>query len=277
MKLKNRYVFGAALAAAAITPALDGVVRHADAAGITAAGFGFEGLTQLGTVTNPASSANSQFSTNTVNLTLTGVATYTVAADVGSGTVTMSRTGSAGSISAVAGNGTTRSLSGNNLFGATSLYTFKFNIDDLDTINFAFDTISSASGPRDFLVSYSLDGVSYSTLANFAVASFTQTTTSAPGTTSAFWIGTSSQSVFRQSFALPASFSDANIGVAGDFGYLRLGVVGSVAYSSVSALSSGTNRLDNVLITGSAVVPEPAAISILPLAAAALSSRRRKA
>lgn len=243
MKMRSRYVFGAALAAASV-----GMIPGIDAApvaeGAIIADFSFEGI-----ASNPGA-----------------VSSFSYAAESGSATVTLAKSATGGSISAVAGNGSTKSLTGNNLIGSS--YTFKFAADDVNSIALSFDTTGSATGPRDFVVSYSNDGVNFSSLSTFAIGSTGQ---------SGFSTGSSSTDV-GHAFVLPTSFGDLNPGVAGDFGYLQIAVADAVAINGGAVGTGGTNRIDNVIISGSpiAVVPEAGTTSVLTLAASALLARRNK-
>lgn len=245
----------AAAFAAGLIPAMQRTGGEANAA--TIAGFTFEALPTTGaTVTS----------------------SYSYAADILGGTVTMSRPGTAGSINSVGGN-PGKALTGNNMAGGS--YTFGFAIDDMESLAISFDMTGSGTGPRDFQVLYSLDGSTFVSFTSFALSLMTVTATATSnstvtGTLSGF-ASASSATAWNWAFSAPAAFSDSITGVAGQSGYLRILQSGTGAINPASTIGSGgTNRIDNVYITASPVaVPEPAAGSIVTLAAAALAARRR--
>lgn len=255
MKKSSRYVFGAGMAAASILPMFDGAAKQADAAAITAAGFTFEGSNMIVSATSALS--------------------YSYAGELG-GSLTMLH--SAGTINSVGGN-PGRALTGNQMVGAS--YTFKFSLDNLDDIAISFDMTGSATGPRDFIVQYSTDGTNFSSFASFALSTMivqaTATSASSATTTTSAFASNSSASAWNISFSAPAAFSDLSTD-AGDVGYLQILQSGTAGIASSTIGTGGTNRIDNILITGDAiptgVVPEPTA-ALVPLSAAGLLFRRR--
>lgn len=234
----------AAAVAAGVIPVLD-PASSAQAA-LTAAGFTFESLASTGTTPGSISIAADVFSPG-----------------YGGNLVASLGQSTSGGFFSPTGNGSLRALSANN-WASGGQYTFSFNIDDLQSLVIAFDSRGSNTGPRDYLVQTSLDGVTFTPLTGTSYAVSNVGWASSTSITSTFY-----------QFSLPAGFSDTNPGFAGELGYVRLLQTGTANITGGTVSTSGTNSIDNVFITGDAI-PEPATAAIMTLAAAALSFRRRR-
>jgi hypothetical protein len=246
----------AAAVAAGVLPVFTPVKR---ADGVTAAQFTFDG---------GGSAAFSGTATSTLPGSVSGSASASqifYLADSGTGSITglkANTSGAYGSMGFSPGNGGTgNALSTNNFVSGT--YKIAFSIDDLSNIVLTFDQGGSTTGPRDFQLSYSLDGSTFSTLSPYALSSGTATTFNT------FVV------------SLPTAFSDSAPGVAGQTGFFLISDISASngSFMAINGLSSagstGTDRLDNILITGNAV-PEPAIGSILTLASASLLFKRQR-
>ena len=109
------------------------------------AAWGFETVTTTGTATTP---------------TITGSAS----ADTGAQTTGSSFTGLHASASTVwsnpVGNGSAKSMSSEH-WGVGDYYQFLFNTTAYNSISITWDQTGSSTGPRDFKVQYSTDGISF--------------------------------------------------------------------------------------------------------------------
>lgn len=190
-------------------------------------------------------------------------------ADSGSGTAFGVHTGTS-SYTFPSGNGSARAFSSTNF--AVGDY-FQFQIDATGYTNLAvsFDMAKSTTGAPTFNLQYSTDGTNFVTLTTFNVftSGTTGTTTAVGGTTSgtvSFVTGSS-----NSAFNVSANLSTVT-GLNNAVDYFR------IAAASTGA-STGTDRVDNFLLTGTAAaVPEPSTLALFSAAGvgAALAARRRK-
>jgi hypothetical protein len=152
--------------------------------------------------------------------------------------------------SSPAGNGSSKSFSSNN-WAIGDYYQFKISTLGLGGINLAWDQTGSATGPRDFVVKYSTDGVNFT---NFG----SQYAVQINGSPNSPWSSLGSPNpVFSFSnnlSAITALNNQANV-------YLRLVMNSSTANNGSPVAAGGTNRVDNVAITATPV-PEPATLAM---------------
>lgn len=248
----------AAAFAAGLLPAV--AEQKAEGAILTAGNFTFEALpTTLGGAGSTATVASTGATSGGLSFSYAADFaspgyTATMLASKSGPANTSTGAGSAGIWQPVAGNNPTpiNSLGANNVFGSN--YRFEFDIDELTNIVVSFDGRPSNTGPQNFTVEYSLDGVNYGTAGTISMTS---------------------ANYFSFSFTLPGAFADPNIGVGGDSAFIRLAQFGTDAASGTNPGTGGTFRLDNVLITGEEV-PEPATLGLLAASLGLLAGRRRR-
>jgi hypothetical protein len=246
MKERSRYVFGAALASAALG-GLPGLMERASAATVTQAAFTFE---------------VSGVPLNATNVTAPAIGP--LVAESGIGSAFGSHVASTTVYSSPAGNGSPRSFSSNN-WSAGDYYQFNVPTTGVQDILFSFDQISSSTGPKAFNLLYSTDGVNFSTFTNYSlVTSFTTlNSTGGTQTVNSFASGTS-WSQFNYQFNL-AGISGLNNNPLASF---------RIADGDTTTAPAGTDRVDNVVVAGNAV-PEPAGLALVSIAAAGTLLRRR--
>jgi hypothetical protein len=106
--------------------------------------------------------------------------------------------------------------------------------------------MGSNTGPRNFEVHASTDGVIYAPI----LFSYALTNDS--------WSGSGSpKPESTRSTALPSSLNNqASI-------YLRLVDVSTTAINGTTVAAGGTSRIDNIIIEGTELVPEPASLALL--------------
>jgi hypothetical protein len=259
MQKKSHYVFGAAVAVGGIQ-GLFGLAHQAHAATLTDFTFETSGLGFSTSVTQ----GGAEFTAGT--------------AEVGSGTAFGSHAATAAVYSSPAGNGSPHSFSSNN-WAPGDYYEFDVDTTGLTGIKLSFDQISSGTGPSQFLLQYSSDGgFSFVTVGTYSISSV--------GAASSFWSNnpTASQAAYNHAFNLSA-FTDLNNNPDAIFQLVDNGTTpfaSSITFTVSTTTGTftgtqgtgtgGTDRVDNFLVT---TVPEPAAVSLLTVAAAALLGRRR--
>lgn len=244
-KMINRtYVFSAALAGVALA-GMPMATHRASAALLTNADFTFE-------------TSSSSFGTSVSSATI-----GPLVAEVGTGSAYGVHAGASTVYSSPTGNGSSHSLSSND-WAMGDYYQFTVPTTGIQNIVFSFDQIGSNSGPADFQIQYSVDGSTYSSAANYTAV--------LTGGTATFWSAGTSQSAFNYSFNL-AAFTGLNNDANAAF---RIVMNGTGSLNPTSTFGTGgTDRVDNVIIAGSAT-PEPASVSLVTVAAAAGTMRRRR-
>jgi hypothetical protein len=264
-KRASRYIFGAAVAGAALAPLL-GAVQKAE--GATIASFGFE------TLTGTSGAGTSGVSAPGGTMYFTGP----IAPDSGVGSAYGAHASSSVSYTYPSGNGSSKALSSQQ-WAPGDYYQFSVPTTSLTGVQIAFDETSSATGPAHFTLQYSTDGSNFSSFTGYTLGYFSYTTTtsntsaSTTGTAtglSGFSSGTSNPA-FSTMFDL-SGITDLNNDpsaafrlVDADTGSLNGGTVGT----------AGTDRVDNFVVSGAAT-PEPAAMSLMILTAAGALGRRRR-
>ncbi len=249
MKKQTRYVFGAALAGVALG-GVQGLVQQAHAALTTNADFTFE-------------TGGVAFSTS---VTQGATAFGPIAAEIGTGSAFGSHANTAAVYSSPAGNGSLHSFSAN-AWASGDYYKFAVPTTGIQGILFSFDQISSSTGPKAFSIFYSTDGTNFSSFSKYTIT-LTQTA-SATGTgtstsTESTW-GTGSSGAYNWAFDLSAVTGLNN----------NPNAAFEIVENDTTTATGGTDRVDNVIVSGSAV-PEPATMSLLTVAAAATALRRRR-
>lgn len=174
------------------------------------------------------------------------------APEVGSGAAVGSHAGAA-VYSSPAGNGDLHSFS-SNTWAIGDYYEFSTSTAGFTGIAFQWDQASSNTGPRDFDLKWSTDGVIYTTLVSHMVpVGFFSTTIHKP-------------ELSNGPVAGPAALDNqATV-------YFRLMMTSTVSVNGGTVGSGGTDRVDNVTITG---VPEPTTLALLALGGLSLIRRRR--
>jgi hypothetical protein len=206
------------------------------------------------TVTNPGD-ANNATGTTTVNLVVrTGIAKWnyealgtlstsgtvytgpaaTVGLNASSSSMIGNHASAASSWINSGGNGSLTSLSGNN-WAVGDFYQFQTSTYGFNTVYVSLDQTGSNTGPRDFQLSYSLDGTNFT---NFgSVYSLTNATA---------WSSTIYKPEHTRSFDL-SSVS----GLAGQpLVYFRTTVATNSSISGTTVGTGGTSRVDNFSVSG---------------------------
>jgi hypothetical protein len=156
-----------------------------------------------------------------------------------------------------AGNGSTYSLSSDK-WSQGDYYQIVVQTTGYENFQISWDQTRSSTGPSDFRMSYSTDGgATFTTAMNYSVIQ-----AGALGTGTNSWSATG---------AVQTAFANASGILSTPSGTSSL-IVRFVATGL--NLGAGTNRIDNITVNGTAIVPAPGAIALL--AAAGLTGMRRR-
>lgn len=134
-----------------------------------------------------------------------------------------------------AGNGSAKALSSTLWTNIGDYYQIAVSTVGFTNINLSFDAVGSATGPRDFIVSYSTDGV------HFTQFGSAYTVLSSPS-----WSSSTHQTGETYTYDLSSITSLANVSAV----YIRLVVNSSTAINGGAVGTGGTSRIDNVIVSG---------------------------
>jgi hypothetical protein len=161
--------------------------------------------------------------------------------------------------SSPAGNGSLHSFSGNE-WAVGDYWQFSTESTSYENVTIAWDQTGSATGPRNFQLQYSTDGSTFSNFVSYSLASpAVSWSTVAPVVTTSFSFDLSS---------ILALNNDSSI-------YFRLAVENNIAINGTTVAAGGTDRIDNVVVSGTAV-PAPGALALLGLSGLVGRNRRRR-
>jgi hypothetical protein len=166
-----------------------------------------------------------------------GVWFTNVAAEAGSGTASGLHAGNA-AYSSTAGNGSAHSFSANT-WAVGDFYQFAASTTNYQGISISFDQVGSGTGPGQFNLQYSIDGI------NFTQFGYTYSVTSAPS-----WSGTSAKTGESYAFDLSSINGLNNKGVV----YFRLVMASTVTAGGSAPGTSGTSRVDNFVVAASSPI-----------------------
>ena len=139
-----------------------------------------------------------------------------------------------------AGNGSAKSLSANGWTNIGDYYQVAVSTVSFTNIGISFDAVGSASGPRDFIVKYSTDGVSFT---QFGSA---YTVLSSPS-----WSAAASVTGETYTYDLSSITSLANASAI----YIRLVVNSATAINGSAVGTAGSSRIDNMNVFGTIAGP----------------------
>lgn len=202
------------------------------------------------------------FETTSGSITGAGTSLTGIAAETGSGTASQVHASSA-TYSSPAGNGSAHSFSANTW--AVGDYTqFQLSTVGFHGLTLTYDQISSSTGPRDWNLSYSLDGSSYTQIGS----TYQVLANAAPNPT---WNVTTASSLYTYTYNLGSLVDDSSTV------FFRITDVDTTSANGGTVASAGTDRIDNFTVA-TTPVPEPAFGAFAALASAAgLIRLRRKA
>lgn len=155
-----------------------------------------------------------------------------------------------------AGNGSVESFSANN-WVAGDYFQFQFSLTGYQSATITWDQTRSSTGPADFALAVSTDGVNFSNLVPSYNVLFNDTTNGG------FWGAT---------YVANYNFAAVSLGASTDGAanvWVRM-------VSNVQTAAGGTNRVDNIVVDATDAVPEPATMAVLAAAGLAAAARRKR-
>ena len=183
--------------------------------------------------------------------------------ETGAGTALGSHAG-ASTYSSPAGNGSTHSFS-SNTWAVGDYYQFQVSTLNYSSIALSFDQTSSSTGPAQFQLEYSTNGTSFTNIGS----PYSLLVNGSPNTP---W----TSSAYNSAYTFTPDLSSVS-GLANDPTlYFRLVDNSTTSENGGTVASTGTDRVDNVDITGIAAAPEPSAWALSALGIAAFAFLRRR-
>ncbi len=148
--------------------------------------------------------------------------------------------------SSLVGNGSTKSI-GSTHWGVGDYFQFQVNTQYTTIIKLTFDQTSSGTGPKNFKLQWSINGVDFTDISNYSVP-FNNTSNTAYS-----WSSTSNQSESTISFDL-TGVTEINDQPAV---YFRVTNTSTDALLGGTIQTAGTSRVDNFTMFGSLDIPLP--------------------
>lgn len=138
-------------------------------------------------------------------------------------------------------------------------FEFQVSTTGFESISLSWQQTGSNTGPANFNLSYSTDGVSFTSIGNYTV-------------TNDGWNTTATPAASVKSFDLSSISAINNTASV----YFRLSVVDAVSIAGGTVANGGTSRIDNFTV---AVVPEPSTVALIGIGCGVLlfGMRRKRA
>jgi hypothetical protein len=185
-----------------------------------------------------------------------------VSPEVGSGSALGLHAGAA-TYSSPAGNGSAKSFSANT-WAVGDYWQFQVSTVGFSNIGISYDQVGSGTGPGSFDLTYSTDGVNFSTF----VAAYTVLANTSPNAWSATPANHITSTTFFDDFSSVLSLNNASTV------YFRIVDHSTLSTAGGTVAAAGTDRIDNFTVL--ADVPEPGTLALTGLGLASLLVLRRR-
>ncbi len=157
------------------------------------------------------------------------------------------------------GNGSFESFSSNN-WAVGDYYQFTTSTSGYENIAIQWDQVASNTGPRDFNLQYSTDGSTFFNIGSMYAVRANASPSWSSGSGSGL-------DTFGPTAGPGALDNQTTI-------YFRLRMATTTSANGGTVATGGTNRIDNVIITGD-VIPAPGALALLGVGGVIAGRRRR--
>jgi hypothetical protein len=150
-----------------------------------------------------------------------------------------------------AGNGSNESFSSNFWNNVGDYYQFQFSLIGYQNATFQWDQTRSSTGPADFALQWSTDGINFTTISNYMVPQIN-------------WSSTTFNPLSRFGpQALPINVDN------------QMNVFIRLRLNTAVASTAGTNRVDNIIVEAR-LIPEPTSAGLVALLMVAGGTIRRR-
>lgn len=194
--------------------------------------WNFESVTTTNTGTTPSFGSSSQLADTGIYLSATLITAY--------------HSNSSTIWSNPSGNGSTKSIS-SNFWSVGDYFQFKFATIMYDNIKLVFEQTGSNTGPKDFKIQYSLDGITFTDITTYVVPYNTTSNTSYGWSTT----------TIKQESILSFDLSSITDLIDKSDVYIRLVNTSTNAINGSTVGTGGTSRVDNFKILGTYNVTLP--------------------
>jgi hypothetical protein len=169
-----------------------------------------------------------------------------IAAEVGSGIASGVHASASTVWSSPAGNGSAHSFSANN-WSVGDYWQLQVNTTGYHGLSLSFDQTGSGTGPRDFTLSYSLNGSSFTQIGSYSVL--------ANASPNPLWNSTTSSSLYTYNYDLGSLVDDSPTV------YFQIMDADTTSTTGGTVGTGGTDRIDNFSVF-TTPVPEPSTVAI---------------
>jgi len=183
-------------------------------------------------------------------------------------TATGSHASASTAYSSPAGNGSAHSFSANN-WGTGDYYQIELSTTGYSSIMLTFDQTSSSTGPGTFQLEYSTDGTHFSTIGSAYAVLPNGTSPNAAWSTATYVAAYTFGAMNLSTLTSEAVDNEGQL-------YIRFVDLGGASASGGTLGTAGTDRLDNIDVTGVALVPEPSSVALLGIGGMAFLAKLRR-
>jgi hypothetical protein len=148
-------------------------------------------------------------------------------------------------------------------------YQIELSTTGYSSIMLTFDQTSSSTGPGTFQLEYSTDGTHFSTIGSAYAVLPNGTSPNAAWSTATYVAAYTFGAMNLSTLTSEAVDNEGQL-------YIRFVDLGGASASGGTLGTAGTDRLDNIDVTGVALVPEPSSVALLGIGGMAFLAKLRR-